>query len=174
MSFTATLISPSLLRSSWEPSRLRADRGWLEKTGQSGVTSPPLCCCRGLLRELSTDEGLSCLIRNTAAYDIGRAATALANSGGRKKKRSDRTWTVQSYISWYVSVGLRRKEMDILGSLRMSSNARLLVVQCNHFDSQPFFAMKPSNYCAIKYILKCRNWKKTESLIKCTPLQIEL
>lgn len=45
------------------------------------MPSPPLWCCRGLLRELSTDE-LSGFIRNTAAYDIGRAATALAKSGG--------------------------------------------------------------------------------------------
>lgn len=33
---------------------------------------------------MSTEEELSGFIRNTAAYDIGRAATALAKSGGKK------------------------------------------------------------------------------------------
>ena len=89
---TATLILPPLLLSSWELSRLRADRGWLEKAGQSGEASPPPRCCRGLLRGLSTDEEPSCFIRKTAAYDIGRAATALAKS---RKRRSQ---TAQSHI----------------------------------------------------------------------------
>lgn len=71
---------PSLMSSSWEPSRLTDDKGWLENTGHSRVPSPPRWCCRGLPCEFSADE-LSVFIRNTAAYETGRAATAPANSG---------------------------------------------------------------------------------------------